>query len=515
MLTAVPVTVLTVGDASHRNLRLGERLRIPTLGAGVTSKPRIHLLPVPPEKSHPWLSSFSLLTDQNLTQPGTSGIDVLFCTVLPLEGKQNVGWQLQQVDTLETSSLISGSQVKIDTTTRLACKDASTDAILLPASTAQSAYPFSGDTFSYLQYDLASVGEHQFVAVVEHPREIPGGFVVAEFYHTDASKLQSNISVSGLVSRGLQRRFPINRAVTTELNIPSLESSLLAYKLQITTNNCESQLFRPFVRQSIAEPYESKFFVNVHDADLNLHGLAPYLVPQVRRGGGVPSQGVTLQFWTDPSCDAPLDIQIKFDLMGSFGKTVIRYRIALAAFPLAIVALCLKRQFSEYNSGGMSPVWLQGANPLGYFVSFDDSLLLVIRDSLPALLFLVSIASIWIASIQRPEISPFIVLNRRALEALDRIRGANIESPRRNDMLLGLREPFLWFLAPLFVLVCVGVTIVVSKIAFVATVAITALWNKFPSFPWVGAMQWLDRSAPWLAGVFRTVGSWWAVDPRY
>jgi GPI inositol-deacylase len=151
---------------------------------------------------------------------------------------------------------------------------------------------------------------------------------------------------------------------------------------------------------------------------------------------------------------------------------------------------------------------------IGYFVSFDDSLLLVIRDSLPVMLLLVSIASVWLASIQRPEVSPFIVLNRRALEALDRIRGANIESPRRNDMLLGLREPFLWFLAPLFVLVGVGVTIVVSKIAFIATVAITALWNKFPSFPWVGAMQWLDRSAPWLAGVFRTVGSWWAVDPR-
>ena len=138
----------------------------------------------------------------------------------------------------------------------------------------------------------------------------------------------------------------------------------------------------------------------------------------------------------------------------------------------------------------------------------------MIRDSLPVLLFLVSISSVWFASIQRPEVSPFTVLQGRALEALDRIRGATVDSPRRNDMVLGLREPFLWFLAPLFVLVCVGVTIVVSKIAYIATIAITALWNKFPSFPWMGAMQWLDRSAPSLAGVFRTIRSWWAVDPR-
>lgn len=151
----------------------------------------------------------------------------------------------------------------------------------------------------------------------------------------------------------------------------------------------------------------------------------------------------------------------------------------------------------------------------GYFVSFDDSLLLVIRDSLPVMLLLVSIASVWLASIQRPEVSPFIVINGRALEALDRIRGRNIDSPRRNDMLLGIREPFLWFLAPLFMLVSVGVTIIVSKIAFIATVAITALWNKIPSFPWLGAMQWLDRSAPLLAAVFRWTGSWWTTDSRY
>jgi hypothetical protein len=199
-LILAPITILTVGDTSHRNLRLGERLRIPFLGEGINSKPRIHLLPVPPERSHPWLSSFSLLTDQNLTHSGNSGIDVLFCTVLPLEGKQNVEWQFQYPDTFDNvdATQLIGSQVKIDTKTRLACKDASTDSITLPASTAHTMYPFSGDTFSYLQYDLSSIGEHQFVAVVEYPKETPGGFVVAEFFDTDASKIQSNISLSGI-----------------------------------------------------------------------------------------------------------------------------------------------------------------------------------------------------------------------------------------------------------------------------------------------------------------------------
>jgi GPI inositol-deacylase len=220
-----PVTGLTVGDASHRNLRLGERLRVPVLGAGITAKPRIHLLPVPPEKSHPWLSSFSLLTDQNLTQPGQSGIEVLFCTVLPLEGKQIPEWQFQYPDTLNNvaATYARGSQVKIDTTTRLACKDASADTVILPASTAHSAYPFQSETFSYLQYDLQSVGEHQFVAVVEHPKETPGGFVVAEFYHTDAAKIQSNVSISGTyINDTSDYRFIDTR---TSRTIPNQQSS--------------------------------------------------------------------------------------------------------------------------------------------------------------------------------------------------------------------------------------------------------------------------------------------------
>ena len=100
-------------------------------------------------------------------------------------------------------------------------------------------------------------------------------------------------------------------------------------------------------------------------------------------------------------------------------------------------------------------------------------------------------------------------------QACFRYDRAHPPAPRRNDVLLGLREPFLWFLSPLFILVCVGVTITVSKISFIATAGINALCNKVPSFPWLRAMQWLDRRAPWLAGVFRWTGSWWSTDSRY
>jgi len=148
---------------------------------------------------------------------------------------------------------------------------------------------------------------------------------------------------------------------------------------------------------------------------------------------------------------------------------------------------------------------------VGYFLSFDDALLLVIRDSLPMLLLFVSIASIWTSSAQTPEESPFTIISARAFEALG-LRGNNTYSPRKNDLLLGLREPFLWFLAPLFVIVCVGVTVVVSKVVFMITVAFTALWNRIPLFPWMGAVQWLDRTAPLAARMFRKSGSWVGTD---
>ncbi|MCV5163734.1 hypothetical protein OFB65_25630, partial [Escherichia coli] len=65
--------------------------------------------------------------------------------------------------------------------------DAASDVVTLPASLRSSQYPFSKEGeppkthFSYLQYDVEDIAEHQYVAVIEKTHTPTPGFVIAEF----------------------------------------------------------------------------------------------------------------------------------------------------------------------------------------------------------------------------------------------------------------------------------------------------------------------------------------------
>ena len=106
------------------------------------------------------------------------------------------------------------------------------------------------------------------------------------------------------------------------------------------------------MRQYLSEPHESKFFVNVKEADLSLHGVAPFMPPPLRYQA--KNNGVSLQLWSDPTCDSSLDVTLKVDLLGTLGKFVMRYRLVLVAFPLLVVAMVLRKQFKVYDENGGS-----------------------------------------------------------------------------------------------------------------------------------------------------------------
>ena len=65
-------------------------------------------------------------------------------------------------------------------------------------------------------------------------------------------------------------------------------------------------------------------------------------------------KGVSLQIWSDPTCKSSVDVSLNVDVAGSMGKLVMRYRLVFAAFPLLVVALVLREQFSAYDSTGES-----------------------------------------------------------------------------------------------------------------------------------------------------------------
>lgn len=284
------------------------------------------------------------MTDQRLDGGRDGKLDVLYCSVFPLQAGQTAALFSMNMDLSGDSS---GS-------TRLACKNAAEDVIELPASYRTSHQPFDQVLpFSHLQYDLEDIAEHQFVAVVDKASRISQGWVIAEFVEKRDSYIRSNASLRGLLLDGVHMTLPAERPFVTEIHIPVMHSSLLTYKMSLGAQSCgeDGQLFTPLLRQYLVDPYESKYFVNVHSADISLHGSAPFVPPALRPSS---RRGLSLQLWLDPTCNSTVEVSVEFDFIGSLGKLVMRYRTVFAAFPLLVVALVLRIQFQEYNSRGMS-----------------------------------------------------------------------------------------------------------------------------------------------------------------
>jgi hypothetical protein len=335
-------TILTLGENSTALVSQAERFVLKKLGE--SGRTRAHLLPVPPNAT-PGGKRFTLLTSQALqASDGSSSLEVLFCSVFPLQVGHSATLFSMDMDLARDSS---GS-------TRLGCKNAAGDVIRLPASTVDSKYPFDDvSPFYYFEYDVEDIMEHQFVAVVDKATEPTTGWVVAEFSDKERAEIQTRSGLASLLFQGLRLELPAHRALVTNIKIPTIHSGLLAYRLRLNGPNCSGapQLFRPFLRQYLNEPYESKYFVNVTEADLNLHGQAPFMPPPLRQQG--LSQGLSLQMWLDPSCDDTVSVALDIDAFGSLGKLVVRYRTVFAAFPLMVVALVLSKQFSIYDTTGM------------------------------------------------------------------------------------------------------------------------------------------------------------------
>ena len=436
-----PTTLLTMEDNSNSILTAGEKLTVRKLSK--SGKPKAYLLPVPPQ-TIPENAKFTLLTDQTLDEAGAHGtLEVLFCSVYPLHPGQSA--QLFSMN-MDLSGSTSGS-------TRLACKNAASDVIKLPASTMASHFSWDdAKPFSYLQYDLEQMTEHQFVAVVDKGKSQSPGWVLAEFGDNAHSIINSGVGMKRLLTTGLHSTLPAGRPLVTDVRIPAVHSSLLAYKLKLGSSSCgdSSPLFTPLLRQYLTEPFESKFFVNVKETDINIHGIAPFMPPALR--AHAMTDGMSLQIWSDPSCSSSIDLNLQVDFIGSLGKLVMRYRTVFPAIPLVIIALVLRKQFMIHDQSGI-------------FMTFTEGLDLCLRSSLPILLLAMTFLSMSLASSSSHP-------GGSTSAGIFHWRKNSTESAidyTKNDLLLGSQDPFFWFLIPLFGLVSAGVCVLVNYAALLLT----------------------------------------------
>ncbi|KAG6035666.1 GPI inositol deacylase [Claviceps citrina] len=415
-------SVLTLDHESSRIVPAGDRFVLNQLGR--RALPMAHLIPIPPaDASTPKI--FSLLTDVLLLESEESSlVDVLVCMVSDQPGSM-------------TERQSGQTSVASSSPPRLACKNVASDAVLVPASTEATRQPFFLEEedeirpFSYLLYDVDDLAEYNFVAVVEKTSSISSGFVVAEF--SDKETIQKTIFASPfqIATFGLSIPLDPDRAMTVDIRLPALTSSLLAFKMKLHTSNCETkhQLFTAMVRQHLSRPYESKYFVNATEVSISFHGTAPYVPPPLESIHR--DSGIGLQIWSDPTCSRKTTITLRLDWLGSLGKLHIRYRTVFAAFPLLIVTLVLRKQFRVYDK-------------TGEFISFSRGLDLALRRSIP--LLLLSLTLLAVSSEGTLAAIPRVFWNKR-----------HHDDFQRNELLIGTEDPCFCFLVPFVGIICIGV----------------------------------------------------------
>ena len=336
-----PTTLLTLEDDSNLLLRDGERLIVRELGR--TGGPKAYLMPVPPLRA-PEDLEFHLLSDQAIGGPDTgTGLEVLFCSLFPLHPGHSAAIFSMNMD---LSGGSSGS-------TRLACKRADQDVVSLPASLASSKQAFDdARPFSYLKYALSDLSEQQYVAVIDRTSSPRLGWVLAEFAGKAALYQRPQVGLGSVLANGYHITLPSDRPLSVEIQLPTVQSSLLVYKLRVGNQACgdSAQLFTPLLRQHVSHPFESKFFVNVKEADINMHAGAPFMPPPLRELSD--AGGLSLQLWSDSTCNTSVDVSLEIDVLGSLGKLVMRYRTVFPAIPLVIIALVLRKQFMVHDRTG-------------------------------------------------------------------------------------------------------------------------------------------------------------------
>lgn len=442
---AEPSVLLTLGDSSRSTISQTSNLTLRRLG--MQKETIAKLLPIPvAEKGRP--RALTLLTDQPMGPKGEfENIQVLFCSAFPLQASQSTVQLGTDIDLSDGKSGFS----------RLACKRPAGDAIHLPASTRTSKFPFEQvSPFTYLQYSLEDLADHQFLAIIDQAMAPSGGWVFAGITNITESTVHIDIGLRRLLLRGLRLELPAQRPLMMDIKVPALRSSLLAFSLHLKSQGCgaDTELFTPLLRQYINAPYESKYFVNFKQGDINLHGEAPFMPP--RLGGERSADGVSFQIWSDPTCDASLEFSLSLDLVGSIGKLVVRYRTVFAAFPLLVVAMVLRKQFRVYDTTGV-------------YITFFDSLDQSLRKALPVLLLSMTFFATAFSS-SKPSNFGFQFPTNGTYSAVDYTQ---------NDLLLGSQDTFFWFLVPLAGLISIGGCVLLNYLALTLVYLLSAVQILF------------------------------------
>ena len=395
-------------------------------------------------------AKFSLLLSQRISRYGAGAVLVLLCRNSEYAGPHVV--DLTSASTLEFAAL--------------SCVDVHRDAHAVPRSLRDSVRltqsSFGGELapFSALQYSPEVLRQYDAVLVVLRADD---GFVVATLSDAAATEASLGRDMPQLIRRGADVSLAAARPLAVNVNVPGAWSSLLAYRVRIVQpgggaaagDASPKPLFSPFIRQWLVEPYETKWHINVGAEILVvMHGIAPFTPFRVRPEG----HGVNLEVWSDLAHDAAtFDLVLSIDYVQSFKLLLLRYRLALVCYCVALTVLSFGFQFEYFCRSGHFPTMVYGlsmvclAKVLGAIVVVLSLLTGVVNHRVCQRVLSALDPVAWIDPNERAVLAPF----------------------KQNSFFLGLEEPYLWVLGPLFLVMAVAIVLATYYILLAVGVVVS------------------------------------------
>ncbi|EDO17486.1 hypothetical protein Kpol_1058p23 [Vanderwaltozyma polyspora DSM 70294] len=219
------------------------------------------------------------------------------------------------------------------------------------------------------------------------------------------------------------------------INFP-LWDSLVSYRIRakLVSGNHENILFKPFIRQWIEEPYETKWHAEIfdHDVDISMHSIAPFVPYQETH-----PRSLNLEVFVPPNTE--LIFAMRINWLMTLKRLFLRYRLAVGSFPVFILALSMAYQFYWYNK---TSTYMDLKTATGHLIQ---------KFGLPIILFLIVLNPI---CNNRYFQMLLYAIDPIGLNSPTLVYGNHIDN---NPYYLGLRSVSLSILGPFFFIMTVGV----------------------------------------------------------
>lgn len=347
------------------------------------------------------------------------------------------------------------------------CFDAKDDTHVIPNSKADTLRETSSggrkqpfDAIRYNSKDLASY-EYAFIFTGESE-----DFVAADV--KPDLELVASESLLSLILGDTNIEIPLDRPLVSNIKVRGAWSSILAYRLSFDGYRGENEPFAPLLRQWKSNPYETKWHLQPTNVLLTVHGVAPFTPFKYDMKNH--DQGLNLELWSvsEPS-QQRLRLTLKVDIILSLRLLVLRYRLAIIAFCVAITLAVFAIQMNTFLQSKTFPGFSYALSELTSPKIFG--LCCLVLSILTPLARLPTVQKIL------DMVDPVVLQDR------NEINMSLHTDFKLNSYYLGLEENTLWFVGPLFYIIGVGIVSLTYWIMYGATILLSFIILRFSKKP--------------------------------